>query len=382
MSLAEPSPAGTQAALASEGARMMTICNACRYCEGYCAVFPAMERRLEFAWTDLAYMANLCHGCGECFFACQFAPPHAFNVDIPQNLAQIRQASYHKYAWPQPLARAFDRNAVGTVLLLIACIAGAIGLAAALIGTRGLSAPRPDGNFYDVVPHGVMAGAFGVVGLLVLIAVVVGCARAWRDFGETAADIAAPLAWSAALADVFSLKYLGGGGDGCSTTDLRRSQGRRHAHHLTFYGFLLCFAATAAGTIYHYVLGWPAPYGLASLPVVLGTLGGIGLLVGPPFLYYERRKADPVLFDPAQAGLADALIVLLFLASLSGLALTALRQTSAMPTLLVVHLAVIMTLFVTIPYGKFVHGFYRLLALLKYALEGRRPVKVVIGDAG
>ena len=27
----------------------MTICNACRYCEGYCAVFPAMEKRLTFS---------------------------------------------------------------------------------------------------------------------------------------------------------------------------------------------------------------------------------------------------------------------------------------------------------------------------------------------
>ena len=28
------------------GAHMMTVCNACRYCEQYCPVFPAMERRL------------------------------------------------------------------------------------------------------------------------------------------------------------------------------------------------------------------------------------------------------------------------------------------------------------------------------------------------
>jgi citrate/tricarballylate utilization protein len=382
MSLAEQSPAGIRAALAAEGARMMTICNACRYCEGYCAVFPAMERRLEFAWTDMTYMANLCHGCGECFFACQFAPPHAFNVNIPQNLAQIRQASYRKYAWPQPIARAFDRNAVGTAILLVACIAGAMGLAAALLGSGDLFAPRPDGNFYHVVPHAVMAGAFGAVGLLVLIAVVVGCARAWRDLGETSAELARPFAWTQALTDVFSLKYLSGDGDGCSTTDLYRSQSRRHAHHLTFYGFLLCFAATVTGTLYHYALGWHAPYELTSLPVVLGTVGGVGLLVGPPLLYFERRRADQVLFDKAQDGLANALIVLLFLASLTGLMLTALRQSPAMAVLLIVHLAVIMTLFVTIPYGKFIHGFYRLLALVKYALEGRRPTTVVGGDAG
>ena len=31
---------------------MAGICNACRYCEGYCAVFPAIERRIDFARDD------------------------------------------------------------------------------------------------------------------------------------------------------------------------------------------------------------------------------------------------------------------------------------------------------------------------------------------
>ena len=33
---------------ASEVTRVMQICNACRYCEGFCAVFPAMTRRRSF----------------------------------------------------------------------------------------------------------------------------------------------------------------------------------------------------------------------------------------------------------------------------------------------------------------------------------------------
>ena len=41
----------------------------------------------------------------------------------------------------------------------------------------------------------------------------------------------------------------------------------------------------------------------------------------------------------------------------------------------------LLTLFLTIPYGRFVHGFYRLLALVKYALERRRPV-ILIGSEG
>ena len=31
----------------------MQICNACRYCETFCAVFPAMTRRLEFGVADV-----------------------------------------------------------------------------------------------------------------------------------------------------------------------------------------------------------------------------------------------------------------------------------------------------------------------------------------
>ena len=49
-----------------EADRLMTICNACRYCEGLCAVFPAMELRKTFSAGDLNYLANLCHGCGAC----------------------------------------------------------------------------------------------------------------------------------------------------------------------------------------------------------------------------------------------------------------------------------------------------------------------------
>ena len=85
------------------------MCNACRYCEQYCPVFPAMEQRPSFARVDLAYLANLCHNCGECLYACQYAPPHEFGINVPRTLAEIRLASYEDYAWPRPLAALFRR---------------------------------------------------------------------------------------------------------------------------------------------------------------------------------------------------------------------------------------------------------------------------------
>ena len=70
--------------------RDMEICNACRYCEGFCAVFPAMELRREFSNGDLSYLANLCHNCRACYYACQYAPPHPFGVNVPKSFAELR----------------------------------------------------------------------------------------------------------------------------------------------------------------------------------------------------------------------------------------------------------------------------------------------------
>ena len=87
---------------AAEADRLMTVCNSCRYCEGLCAVFPAMEMRRAFSDGDLNYLANLCHSCGACYVDCQFSPPHEFDVNVPRSAgAGARAESYAAYAWPR-----------------------------------------------------------------------------------------------------------------------------------------------------------------------------------------------------------------------------------------------------------------------------------------
>ncbi|HSB18751.1 MAG TPA: hypothetical protein VLD85_01950 [Anaeromyxobacteraceae bacterium] len=207
--------------LVAEGERAMRLCNACRYCEGFCAVFPALERRLDFGEADLTYLANLCHNCGECHHACPYAPPHEFDLRLSRTLARIRGASYRKFARPRALA--------------------------------------------GLLAHGGVA------------------------------------ALASALA-----------------------------------GALLVLGAVLA-------------------------------------LLWLRLRRNPALADPAQSGLDVGFLALLGLTSLSGLLLMALRQGPAMGTLLVAHLGLVLGLFVTMPYGKFVHATYRYAALVRYALEQRRP---------
>lgn len=169
------------------------------------------------------------------------------------------------------------------------------------------------------------------------------------------------------------LRYLDDGGMSCTTDSAKPADRRRLWHHATFYGFGLCFAATAVATLYHYLLGREAPYPWYDLPVVLGTLGGIGLVVGPVGLLTEKSRRDPTVQDPARLGMDTAFLAMLFLTGATGLALLGLRATPAMGLLLALHLGVVFALFLTMPYGKFVHGIYRFTALVRYAWERRMP---------
>jgi citrate/tricarballylate utilization protein len=232
---------------------------------------------------------------------------------------------------------------------------------------------REAGAFYRVMPHGAMAGLFGIAFLYAIIALALSVHRFWTDIGGTkAAAIDTRSIWQA-VKDAGRLRYLDGGGMGCASDDDRPRDGRRHAHHMVFYGFLLCFASTSVATLYHYALGWEAPYAWYDLPVVLGTLGGLGLVGGTLGLYRAKRMRDPALVDTRQLGMDAAFLAMLFLTGLSGLALLVLRGTGAMGILLALHLGIVFALFVTMPYGKFVHGIYRFAALVRYARERDTP---------
>ena len=362
--------------LIDEGRRMASICNACRYCEGYCAVFPALERRLSFAEGDLAYLANLCHNCGSCYYACQYAPPHEFQLNFPKMLAQIRAETYKKYAWPSALARAFERNGLVVSLITAASLALFLLVLTLAIDRSALFAAHSDreGSFYAVIPHAVMAYAFGAIFLFVIFALFIGSTRFWRDTEEEARDFLKPGPFGGAVADALQLRYLGGGGDGCTYPDEKPSNLRSWFHHFTFYGFMLCFAATCVAAVYHYAFGWEAPYPFWSVPVLLGTIGGMGLLIGPAGLLWLKAIRDPALSDATQTGMDVGFIGLLLLVSVTGLMLLASRETAAMGVLLAAHLGAVMALFITLPYGKFVHAVYRFAALVRYHLERKRAL--------
>jgi citrate/tricarballylate utilization protein len=354
----------------AEAERLMTICNACRYCEGLCAVFPAMELRREFPSGDLNYLANLCHNCGACYYDCQFATPHEFAVNMPQTLAAVRDDSYATYAWPPALAGTFAKN--GLVISLVCALSVALFFGALMaVNDPAVMFGRHQGPgaFYRIMPHGAMVTVFGAAFLYAMAALVMGCRLCWRDMALRGGSAADSRSFWGAIKDAGRLRYLDGGGVGCMNQDDKPRDNRRLFHHLTFYGFGLCFASTCVATLYAYVFGWHAPYQIYDVPVVLGTLGGLGLVIGPIGLWLAKTKRDAALIDNGGRGMDIAFIAMLLLVSLTGLLLLVLRATPAMATVLALHLGFVFGFFITMPYSKFVHGLYRFIALVKYAGE-------------
>jgi len=362
-----------------EVARQLQICNGCRYCEGFCAVFPAMTRRLEFGKADIHYLANLCHNCGACLHACQYAPPHEFAINVPKSMATVRGQTYADYAWPKALGGLYKSNGLTVSMALALSLSLFLILAIQSNGT--LWGGSVENGFYAIFPHNLMVSMFAPIFLWSVLALALGVTKFWREVtpATSGAPLSSPAAAEAAH-DALRLKYLGGGhGDGCNNEDDAFTLARKRMHHLTFYGFMLCFAATSVATVYHYAFDWPAPYDFFSLPKILGTVGGIALTVGTLGLWRLNLARDPQHGDAQQRPMDRGFIALLFFISVTGLALMLSKNTAAMPVLLAVHLGMVMALFLTLPYGKFAHGIFRTAALLRFAVEKRQPSKLTLG---
>ena len=354
----------------------MVVCNACRYCEAYCPVFQAMEQRVIFSRGDLTYLANLCHNCGECLYACQYAPPHEFNIDVPRTLSKVRIESYEASAWPSFAGVAFRRPwlvtavtlAISLYLMIVVSAQRFAGATPRQMSDLIFGLIEHPGEFYRVIPHHTLVGIFGTVALFVVGLLAIGHRRFNEAVGPGMPGRQGP-GRERGVADVLTLRHLHATGTDCVDAEETRRPWRRWLHHCTFYGFALCFASTTVAAIYHLVFGWIAPYSYTSVPVILGTIGGLGLLIGPAGLFVVDAQRDRALAHSAERAIDRPFLLMLFMTSLTGLLLLAFRESSQMPFLLVLHLGVVLAFFVTLPYGKFVHGLYRGAALVKFRRE-------------
>jgi len=359
--------------IATQTIWQLDVCNACRYCEGYCAVFPALEKRRRVTPNDVVYLANLCHDCRACFYACMYAPPHEFGVNIPKALAEVRERTYAQYAYPRVLSDLARRNAwlviVGTLLSALFFV-GVTAFNGSL--SRLFTAQQGPGAFYEVIPYMAMMLPAMALSVYVVAVLLGGAFTFLRDSGASARELISPGPVWKAVVDSLVLRYLrGGDADGCTYPSERASYSRYVLHMLVFYGFISAFVSTVIAFVLQHSFDLLPPYPLLSAPVVLGSIGGVAMIVGCSGLLWLKWRSDRAPADETTLTLDWLFLVTLALVNITGMLLLALRETGAMGVLLIVHIATVLALYVSTPYGKFAHFVYRVAALVQNRLEAR-----------
>jgi citrate/tricarballylate utilization protein len=282
----------------------------------------------------------------------------------------VRVETYAEYSGPRALSRLFAGN--GLMVGIATAVIVALVFGATLLVQGGdvlFTANTEEGAFFEVIPYLAMTIPALVLSAYFVAVFAFGAVRFWRETRGSLSQTIDLKSFLRASKDAFGLEYMRGGGQGCNYPDERWSQSRRWFHHLVLWGFVLDLASTTVAAIYHNLLHRDAPYPYLSLPVVLGTAGGVMLVFGIIGLLWLKSKADPIPAHPPMLKLDVVFLWLLLLTSVSGLVLLVLRETALMGTLLTIHLGIVAALFLTLPYGKFAHVVYRYAALVKYQIE-------------
>lgn len=359
--------------LLREAERQLTVCNACRYCEGYCAVFPALERRHFFLEGDISYLANLCHDCRDCYDACMYTPPHEFAINFPLIMSQVRVDTYQRYTWPSSVSGLLKHGKLGAVIITGVSIWIAL-LVASLLGdpARLLTTHTGPGSFYQIFPYVTLVAPAMIISLYALVVFGRGAWRFWRETRSPLRRLVSLDALRSAGAEALSLRWLRGGGAGCYYQDKRGSYLRVVLHSLVFWGFVAAFVATAIAAFEQEVLHILPPYPALSLPVILGSAGGLAMIAGTTGFLLAKPSANKTLAADAMTSLDYAFLIVLDLASVTGMLTLLFRSTPAMGLLLVLHVGVLGGLYLTAPYSKFAHFVYRYAALIQNQLEEKR----------
>src|ERR1043166_1404536 len=224
-------------------------------------------------------------------------------------MAELRADTYRDFSWPAILSGLVTRNGRAVTLITVSAVISILFLVLVFIGPKVLFAThRGEATFYRVVPFVAMTVPPSLIALYGLAIFIIGAVRFWHETQARASDVIDFAALWRATKDAFGLAYMKGGGAGCNYPGESFSRSRMWYHHLVFYGFLLDLAATTIAAFYDHFLGWRAPYPYFSAPVILGTLGGIGLLIGTVGLLYLKWRSDR---DPANSTMLNMAVAFL-----------------------------------------------------------------------
>jgi len=319
--------------LYEDAIRQYTICNACRYCEGYCPVWNALPLRTLVTKEDTIYFAHLCFDKRNCYYACPYVSPHEFNWNIPRINREIRLNTYRELLGKR------IRYSLSFLLLLPLIFLW-------IKYWPHLAVQYPILNFYNVVPRDIliMGGIIAMLYIMLLSSIYI------YKFDRLLNSKLRPSLKTLpeAITDLLLHRWF----EKAQYPKQVESNIRFIIHFLIFYGILLDTFATITAYIQEDILRIPSPYPVSNPAVIFGLTGGIMIVVGTIIAIVarciSRRKQKFI----ATEFIDTAFAFILLLTALSGLLVLYIRiidNIILMNIKLIIHYNFIYILFFIIP---------------------------------
>ena len=340
------------AGIYDEARRQLSICNACRYCEGYCAVWDEIENMNVFTNSNVQHLSNLCHDCRECFTVCPYTDPHEFSLNIPKLFSIVRYDSYNDHIKPSFMKKAFRNQSplwisvIGVTLLLSFILE--------FINTSGnLFAPISISNMGAIIPD-IEFKFFSFV--LYAYLLIMWSYEGYFYYRSISPEKTRKQKRGLAIAiyDALSHKFFKGGGAGCNYPEEKNRSYRLIFHPMIFFGFIIDLIAILFYSNFNVII--TIIYTLGSLLMVIGSGG---LLVGN---FISKKKAPSL--NSGEFG--NQFIIALLITGVTGFMLPVVSRTILFIVIFGIHIAFIASILILAPYSKFLHPVFRFISLLKY----------------
>ena len=374
-------------ALSRTGGDSLKKCFQCGTCSATCPLAPDDHPfpRKEMAWAVWGMKERLladpdvwlCHHCNDCSTNC---PRSARPGDV---LGAVRQQCVIHYALPRFMARMVGDPRFIPVLLAIPALLLWLALHFRDLLGSALGFAPPTGqeivySFTPLLPHWLLNTFFGFFGLLAFLAAAVGVTRFARALQKSPVwgeDPQPVKGFGTSLITVLR-KILTHENFTFCETDHRRSI----SHFGVFFGFMALTLVTLwviTGPNNPLIRGdFIYPFSFFSPWKILANVGGLAILAGLLMMIWDR------LYFGHLAGTSSYfdwfLVWTLFLVVASGFTTELLHYLRMGPhrhAAYFVHLVLVFSLLVYLPYSKLAHLLYRATAMVFAERYGR-----IVGD--
>ena len=340
-------------------------CIQCGNCSAVCTLAPADKPfpRKEMIWAAWGLkdklIANpdiwLCHQCGDCSASC----PRGVNpADI---LASVRQLSYKYYARPAFMGRMLSDPR----WLPLAIVLPVIIITSVLLLAGTFTIPEGPVIYSKFFPHPWLNGSFSLITLMVYGMSAFGFIKFSNDLKLNFPDAKPTMNLFRSLLQLKNEVLTHSKFGSCKSL-----KSRRVAHFLVFYGFLLLLLVTiyaiVAAVTHNYPLSITNPF------KIIGNMASLMLIVGLSIYIINRLVNRDI---AGNSNYSDwLLLVSFFLLTVSGVIVELARFNNwhLAYHFYFFHLICVWFVIIYLPYTKFAHMIYRLIALSYANSIGRK----------